>query len=186
MDREPDMLWSMGSQRVGHDWAIELNWTEYFEIKIVSLSAHSCAIVISSSGRGPCGTLKKKEKENVLYLEANLQIYDYGFQQQNPKPWSAQDHRLGRLNKNKQISAIILFTRMCAVLCLVMSYSLQPHGARQVPLCMEIFQERKLECIAMPSYRGSFPSSDQTRASHTAGGFFTIWATQEAREYWCK
>ena len=22
----PGMLWSMGSQRVGHDWAIELNW----------------------------------------------------------------------------------------------------------------------------------------------------------------
>ena len=27
MDRGPGMLWFMGSQRVGHDWAIELNWT---------------------------------------------------------------------------------------------------------------------------------------------------------------
>ena len=26
MDREPDVLQSMGSQRVGHDWATELNW----------------------------------------------------------------------------------------------------------------------------------------------------------------
>ena len=26
MDREPGMLQSMGSQRVGHDWATELNW----------------------------------------------------------------------------------------------------------------------------------------------------------------
>ena len=25
----PGMLWFMGSQRVGHDWAIELNWTYY-------------------------------------------------------------------------------------------------------------------------------------------------------------
>ena len=25
----PDMLQSMGSQRVGHDWATELNWTEF-------------------------------------------------------------------------------------------------------------------------------------------------------------
>ena len=25
----PGMLWSMGSQRVGHDWATELNWTEW-------------------------------------------------------------------------------------------------------------------------------------------------------------
>ena len=27
MDREPGMLWFMGSQRVRHDWATELNWT---------------------------------------------------------------------------------------------------------------------------------------------------------------
>ena len=26
MDRKPGVLWSMGSQRVGHDWATELNW----------------------------------------------------------------------------------------------------------------------------------------------------------------
>ena len=25
----PGVLWFMGSQRVGHDWAIELNWTEH-------------------------------------------------------------------------------------------------------------------------------------------------------------
>ena len=24
----PDMLWFMGSQRVGHDWVTELNWTD--------------------------------------------------------------------------------------------------------------------------------------------------------------
>ena len=28
MDRKPGVLQSMGSQRVGPDWAIELNWTE--------------------------------------------------------------------------------------------------------------------------------------------------------------
>ena len=28
MDREACVLWSMGSQRVGHDWATELNWTD--------------------------------------------------------------------------------------------------------------------------------------------------------------
>ena len=27
MDREPGMLWFMGWQRVEHDWATELNWT---------------------------------------------------------------------------------------------------------------------------------------------------------------
>ena len=28
MDRRPGVLRFMGSQRVGHDWATELNWTE--------------------------------------------------------------------------------------------------------------------------------------------------------------
>ena len=28
MDRRPGMLWFMGSQRVGHDWVTELNWTD--------------------------------------------------------------------------------------------------------------------------------------------------------------
>ena len=32
MDREPDVLQSMGSERVGHDWAIGLNWTICFTI----------------------------------------------------------------------------------------------------------------------------------------------------------
>ena len=30
MDRRPGMLQSMGSQRVRHDWATELNWTEAY------------------------------------------------------------------------------------------------------------------------------------------------------------
>ena len=29
MDRRPGVLWFMGSQRVRHDWATELSWTEY-------------------------------------------------------------------------------------------------------------------------------------------------------------
>ena len=28
MDKKPRMMQSMGSQRVGHDWVSELNWTE--------------------------------------------------------------------------------------------------------------------------------------------------------------
>ena len=31
MDREAWLLQSMGLQRVGHDWAIELNWTQRIE-----------------------------------------------------------------------------------------------------------------------------------------------------------
>ena len=28
----PGMLWFMGSQRVGHDWVTELNWTEFTKV----------------------------------------------------------------------------------------------------------------------------------------------------------
>ena len=33
----PGMLQFMGSQRVGHDWATELNWTEYFIVYVPHL-----------------------------------------------------------------------------------------------------------------------------------------------------
>ena len=31
---KPGVLWSMGSQRVGHNWVTELNWTETFNLYI--------------------------------------------------------------------------------------------------------------------------------------------------------
>ena len=42
--------------------------------------------------------------------------------------------------------------------------------ARQTPLSMG----RMLECVAMPSFRGSSQPRDQTQVSCIAGGFFTI------------
>ena len=41
-----------------------------------------------------------------------------------------------------------------------------------------------LEWVAIPFYRGSSQLRDQTQVSHTAGEFFTSWATREAQEYW--
>ena len=38
--------------------------------------------------------------------------------------------------------------------------------------------------IFVPFSRISFQPRDQTQVSHIAGGFFTIWATREALEYW--
>ena len=32
--------------------------------------------------------------------------------------------------------------------------------------------------------QGLFPTQDQTQISCIGGGFFTIWATKEAKEYW--
>ena len=69
----------------------------------------------------------------------------------------------------------------------VVSDSLRPHGLYSRPgssESMEILQARILEWVAMPSSRGSSQPKDQTQVSHVVGGFFTIWATREAQEYW--
>ena len=43
---KPGILQSMGSQRVGHDWASELNWTEYtLSPTILSLRKYSKKII---------------------------------------------------------------------------------------------------------------------------------------------
>ena len=47
-----------------------------------------------------------------------------------------------------------------------------------------ILQGRILECVAIPLSSGSSQPRDRTQVSHTAGGFFTSWATREAQEYW--
>ena len=46
-----------------------------------------------------------------------------------------------------------------------------------------ILQVRILEWVAFPFSRGSYQPRDQAQVSHTAGGFFTSWATREAQEY---
>ena len=44
-----------------------------------------------------------------------------------------------------------------------------------------ILQGRILEKVAIPSSRGSSRPRNQTRVSHIAGRFFTIWATRETQ-----
>ena len=58
----PGVLWFMGSQRVGHDWVIELNWTEllqhthknwnvsaFTKQKVMCCSSNSCVSECSCS-----------------------------------------------------------------------------------------------------------------------------------------
>ena len=56
--------------------------------------------------------------------------------------------------------------------------------AHQAPLSMEILQVRILEWVAMLPWRESSQPRDQTHVSYTAGGFFIVWATREAQEFW--
>ena len=47
-----------------------------------------------------------------------------------------------------------------------------------------ILQARILEWVAFPFSRGSSQPRNRTQVSHSAGGFFTSWATREAQEHW--
>ena len=61
----------------------------------------------------------------------------------------------------------------CPTLCDPMDYIV--HG---------ILQDRILEWVAFPFFRGSPQPRDQTQVSCIAGGFFSSWGTREAQEYW--
>ena len=61
--------------------------------------------------------------------------------------------------------------QLCPTLCDPMDYTVH-----------RILQARILEQVAFPFSRGSSQPRDQTQVSRIAGGFFTSWATREARE----
>ena len=77
---------------------------------------------------------------------------------------------------------------ICVLSHSVMSDSLWPHGllARQTPLSMGILQVRILEWVAISPSRESSQPRNQIQVSAFVGGFFTIWATKEAQEYWSR
>ena len=78
--------------------------------------------------------------------------------------------------KNIEISKLNMFSH------LVVSDSVSPWTVVcQAPLSTGILQARILEWIAISSSRESFWSRDWIQVSHIAGGFFTIWATREAK-----
>ena len=68
----------------------------------------------------------------------------------------------------------VLDAQSCLILCDPMDCSLPASSVHG------ILQARILEWIAIPFFRGSSWSRDQTQISCIAGKFFTIWATREA------
>ena len=73
----------------------------------------------------------------------------------------------------------VLPTQLCPTLCNPMDYS--PQGSSVHGL----LQARILEWAAISFFRGSFQSRDQTWVSHTAGRFFTVWASREVNLSHC-
>ena len=64
----------------------------------------------------------------------------------------------------------------------VVPISLQPHELQPTRLlCMGILQARILEWVVISFFRESYRPRDRTQVSRTAGRFFTVWATKEAK-----
>ena len=76
------------------------------------------------------------------------------------------------------IYMLCLETQSCPTLC--DSKDCSPPGASVYGDSLG----KTLEWIARSSSRRSSQPRDWTQVSRTAGGFFTIWATREAQEYW--
>ena len=81
MNRKPGLLQSTGSQRVGHDWATELNWTVFSIPALVSLSQCNYQsdpvmsqiiypLCKSSNGSSVLSGLKSK------FLQWSIRFYD--------------------------------------------------------------------------------------------------------------
>ena len=66
----PGVLWSMGSQRVGHDWANELNWTE-----LTGVRKCSNFILLHVAVQFFQHHLLKRLSLPSLYIFASLVIY---------------------------------------------------------------------------------------------------------------
>ena len=80
---------------------------------------------------------------------------------------------IGATSEAQIIQVKMLVTQSCLTLCDPMDCS------PPVFSVLEIFQARILEWVAIPFSRGSSWPRYQTWVSHTAGRFFTIWATKQ-------
>ena len=79
----------------------------------------------------------------------------------------------------------VLVAQSCLTLCDHGLCSHGPvHGSSPASSIHGILQARIVEWVAIPFSRGSSQPRDQTRVSHNAGIFFTVWATREARLQW--
>ena len=80
---------------------------------------------------------------------------------------------------------VILFVFACSAAQSCLTLFVTPWTvAHQAPLSMGILQARILGWVASALLQDICPLRNLTQVSHIAGGFFTIWTTREAQEYW--
>ena len=157
------MLWFIGSQRVGHDWATELNWCcgvlaslkeggRWPAPQLIALETAALGKVGLAGGIQPCGDSVTPTRHVVsVQLKAR---------------WAKR-----RTAPSSRSAGLCLVIQSCSTLCDRVDYSLpgsSVHG---------ILQARIPEWVALPSSRGAFQLGDWTLISCIAGGLFTHWAT---------
>ena len=71
----------------------------------------------------------------------------------------------------------VLVAQSCLTICDPMDYSLPGFSAHG------ILQERILEWVAIPFFRGSSQPRDLTLVSYIAGRFFSIWTTKQTGKH---
>ena len=117
--------------------------------------------------------------------------------------WFAQSHKpFNNINGNSNNSNNLTQVSCVLLHCRQILYPLSRQGSQvwdewvkvvesYLTLCNPtgyiahgILQARILKRVAFSFSSGASQPRDQTQVSHTAGGFFTNWATREAQEYW--
>ena len=89
-------------------------------------------------------------------------------------PWKQQNYWILQVDEWFEVNYHPLkVAQLCPTLCDTIDHRV--HG---------ILQARILEWVAVPFSKGSSQPRDRTQFSCIVGGFFTIWATREAQEYW--
>ena len=83
----PGVLWFMGLQRVGHDWATELNWTELVvsDIKLLFIVLIGCLFIFFVTLCGPFAHLWNglliflllNCKYSLFWIPVPYQVYDF-------------------------------------------------------------------------------------------------------------
>ena len=107
----------------------------------------------------------------------------------NPLQYSCLENSMDRgtwwptvhgVAKSQKKSLTLLLSSL-AVLCWVAQSC--PTLCDEAPLSTGILQARIQEWVASPSSKGFFQPRDLAWVLHIAGGFFTIWANREEKDY---
>ena len=156
----------MGSQRVGHNWATELNWTE--PKKVCWEQKHSMERGIRKLRSLSSTQSLTQENNHMCFSRPRGALAPFKASRRIQHSWSELGLWWWEEEKVKVLAA-----QLCLILCDPMDCSLPDSSV------LGISQAITLEWVAMPSSRGSSLTSDQTQVSCTAGGYFSTQITRK-------